>query len=83
MSERFEIGETEKHYITIDWSIFSKHLKIERDGEVITDEMHLSPLPTKVEFDIGSAEPHHVQILAGGFHRTEVRVDGKKVEPLR
>ena len=79
--KRFEVGEREKHYITVDWSLISKQLKIELDGEVVTSEWHLSPGATKVELDVGSSEPHHVLVVAGGFHPTEVTVDGKKIEP--
>ena len=75
-STEYVVREREKRRIKIDWSILSKHLKIERDGEVITDEWHLSPAATKVEFDLGETEPHHILILAGGLHPTEVRADG-------
>lgn len=81
VTERFEIGEREKHYVTVEWSIISKQLRVELDGEVIKSEWHLSPLASKVEFDVGSSEPHHVLVTAGGFHRTEVTVDGKKIQP--
>lgn len=81
-TEKFEIGQKEKHYVTVQWSILSKHLKIERDDAVIADKMHLTPSPEQVEFDVGASEPHHVLVIAGGFSATEVRVDGTKVEPL-
>jgi len=38
VTERFEVGENEKHTITVAWSIFSKQLRIELDGEVVTSE---------------------------------------------
>ena len=82
MAEKFEVGTTEKHTVTVHWSIFSKRLKVERDNEIVVDKMHLSPAPEEVEFEIGVSEPHHVLVIAGGFHSTEVRVDGRKIEPL-
>ena len=81
MAERFEFGERERHYITVDWSILSKQLRIELDGEVVRSGWHLSPTATKVELDVGSSETHHVLVVAGGFHRTEVWVDGKELQP--
>jgi len=81
VTERFEVGENEKHTITVAWSIFSKQLRIELDGEVVTSEWHLSLGATQVELDVGRSETHHVLVTAGGFHRTEVWVDGKKIQP--
>lgn len=82
MTERFEIGEREKHYVVVDWSLISKQLRIELDGETVKSEWHLSPFASKVELDVGSSEPHHVLVLAGGFHPIEVRVDGRKIDPV-
>ena len=82
MTGRFEIGENEKHYLTVDWSLLSKQLRIELDGEILVREWHLSPGAKRVELDVGHSEPHHVLVVAGGLHRTEVRVDGARIEPM-
>ncbi len=82
MTERFEFGEKEKHFLTVDWSLLSKQLRIELDGEIVVREWHLSPGAKKVELNVGQSEPHHVLVVAGGFHRTEVRVDGVRIAPL-
>lgn len=80
MSETFEIGETEKHIVTVDFSLLTKHLKVVLDGTEITDEWVLSPSGKKVEFDIGGSEPHHVLVVGGGFRHTEVFVDGTQIQ---
>jgi len=80
--EKFEIGEKEKHYLTVDWDMITKHIKIEEDDVVVVNKSHLSPLAKKFQFDIGSSEQHHIQIIVGQFHPVELKVDGEKVRPL-
>jgi hypothetical protein len=75
-----EIGETEKHQIVVNWSLFMKHLTIELDGVRVTDEYHYSPAPKKFHFDVGNTEKHLVEISAGGFSPIRVSVDGKAVQ---
>lgn len=72
-----EIGETEKHKIVVNWSLFMKHLTIELDGVRVIDEYHYSPLPKKYNLDVGSSEKPLVEISAGGFSPIKVSVDGK------
>jgi hypothetical protein len=77
---KFEIGETEKHLIFVNNSLFWKHITIEIDGEKVADEAHFSPKGKRFQFDVGSSEKHHVEISAGGFSTTELLVDGKAVQ---
>ena len=77
---KFEIGETEKHTILVNNSLLMKHVTIEIDGEKVADESHFSPRGKKFQFDVGSSEKHHVEIIAGGFARTELIVDGKAAQ---
>jgi hypothetical protein len=80
---RYEIGEKEKHFFTIDWNMITKRVKIERDGVIAANELRwYSPLAKKFQFDIGSPEPHHVEITVEPFHPIELMVDGKPVHPL-
>lgn len=81
--EEFEVGESEKHYFTVEWDIVSKRIKIEQDDKIVVNELHtFSPLNQKFKFDIGSSEKHHGEITAGPFHPIELKVDGQKVCPL-
>jgi hypothetical protein len=78
--EKFEIGETEKHLIVVDWDWFMKHITIELDGEKVVDEFHYSPMAKKVQLDVGSSEKHRVEISAGEFSPIKVFVDGKAAQ---
>jgi hypothetical protein len=77
---KFEIGETEKHRLVVNWSLFWKHITIELDGKKVVDKFHYSPLPEKFQFDAGSSEKHRVEISAGGFLPIIVSVDGKAAQ---
>jgi hypothetical protein len=82
MAKKYEIGETEKHVIKINWNLFMKHLKIELDGRTVADKYHYSPSPEKFNFDVGDDEKHRVEISVGGFSSTKVQVDGKPLKPV-
>ena len=78
-SERFEVGKSEKHFITVELDMISKRMKIEQDEVVVKNDLHtFSPLNQKFKLNIGSSEKHHVEITAGPFHQIELKVDGKK-----
>jgi hypothetical protein len=79
--EKFEIGEKEKHFFTVDYDIILKRIKIEQDGAIVVNELHLWPLGKKFQFDVGSSEPHHVEVTRRPF-QIELKVDGEKVQPL-
>jgi hypothetical protein len=78
--ETFEIGETEKHLIIVDASLFWKRITIEIDGKTMVNEYHYSPVPKEFKFDVGTSEKHHVEISAGGFSPIKVVVDGKEAQ---
>jgi hypothetical protein len=78
--DTFKIGETEKHVIVVDASIFWKHITIEVDGKTMVNEYSYSPAPKKFQFDVGTSEKHHVEISAGGFSSIKVVVDGKEAQ---
>ncbi len=77
---KFNIGETEKHIIVVNASIFWKHITIEIDGKTMVNEYSYSPMPKDFQFDVGSSEKHHVEISAGGFSTIKVMVDGREVQ---
>ena len=80
---KFEVGEKEKYYFTVNWEIVTKRITIEQDGAIIANEGHwYSPFSKKFKFDIGSSERHHVEIAAGPFRPIELMVDGEKARPL-
>ena len=81
--ERFEIGEKEKHFFTVEWDMITKCIKIEQDGVIVANELRpFSPLAKRFQFDVGSSELHHVEITAAPFHPIELMIDGEKVHPL-
>jgi len=81
----FEIGDREKHTLTVDRDFVMKHIRIELDGEKLADEYRYSPLGMKWSFDVGTSEPHKVEVSLGNFsyfHGRELKVlvDGKPVQ---
>jgi hypothetical protein len=62
---RFEVGEREKHSLTVDWDTFMKTIHIELDDQKIADEFHYSPGAKKFTFDVGSSEVHKVEVTVG------------------
>ena len=58
-------------------------MTIELDGQTMFNKGNFfSPFTRKFNFDVGSSEPHHVEITAGPFHPIELKVDSEKVWPL-
>ncbi len=74
---KFEIGENEKHTLTVERDYMMKKDIIELDGEKLTDEFTIWPGARKYSFDIGSSEVHKVQVTMGRFSAPKVLVDGK------
>ena len=77
---KYTVGEKEKHNITVNWSILSKHLTIEIDGEKMVDKFHYSPAPEKFEYELGGSEKHLVEISAGGFSAVKLFVNGEELQ---
>lgn len=81
--ERFEVGDKEKHYFTVDWNPVSKHMTVELDGQTIFNKgLVFSPMKQKFQFDVGTSETHKVEASAGPFSPIEVLVDGRPTQPL-
>ncbi len=76
----FEIGEKEKHLLTVSWSIVSKRILIKLDDEKLVDKGHFTPGPEQFTFDVGDTEKHKVEVSVGGFSHLKVLVDGKPIE---
>ncbi len=81
----FEVGEREKHALTVDANQVMKRIRIELDGQKVIDESLLSPGAKKFAFDVGSSEVHKVEVDLGmtrwAFGRKiSVLVDGKPVQ---
>jgi hypothetical protein len=82
---RFEVGEGEKHSLTVDTDMLMKTIRINVDDQKIVDESLFSPGPKKFAFDVGSSEVHKVEVNFGmtrwAFGRKiTVLVDGKPVQ---
>jgi len=82
---RFEVGEGEKHSLTIDLNMVMKSIHIEVDGQKIVDDSLFSPGAKKFAFDVGSSEVHKVEVSLGmtrwAFGRkVSVLVDGRPVQ---
>ena len=87
----FEVGENEKHILTIDRDRVMKHILIELDGEKLADEFIYSLGAKKFSFDVGSSEVHKVEVSLGMAlpllaivkeRELRVLVDGKPATPL-
>jgi hypothetical protein len=75
--EKFEIGEKEKHIISVETNLVSKFITIELDGERLIHNWHPSPFAKKFQFDVGTSESHKVEVTVGAFTPAVVLVDGK------
>ncbi len=82
----FEVGEKEKHTLTVDHDWLTKHILIELDGEKLADLHYYSLRGKTWSFDIGTSEVHKVEVRLGMtlplvaiFKRRELKVlvDGK------
>ena len=77
----FEVGDREKHTLTVDRDWVMKKTRIELDGERLVDEYYYSPLGKTYSFDVGSSEVHKVEVSVGRFsykgREVKVFVDGK------
>ena len=78
----FEVGDTEKHTLTVDHDWVMKRTRIELDGERLADDYHYSLLGKTYSFDVGSPEVHKVEVKLGRFsyfrgREVKVLVDGK------
>ena len=80
MSEKFLIGETERHIMTVDTNIVSKFITIEVDGRLVIHDWHPSPFAKKFQFDVGTSEAHKVEVRVGPFSAAHVLVDGKPIQ---
>ena len=77
---KFEIGENEKHTVTVNASALLKFIKIEVDGKKVVNEANFTPSAKKFELDVGNAEKHHLEISAGPFSPIKLFVDGKEAQ---
>ncbi len=82
---RFEVGEGEKHLLTVDWDTIMKRIHIELDDQKIADEFHYSPGAKKFTFDVGSSEVHKVEVRVGMMRwvfgrNISVLVDGRPAQ---
>jgi hypothetical protein len=81
---RFEVGEREKHSLTVDRDWVMKRTRIELDGETLADEYYYSPLAKSFSFDVGSSEVHKVKVSLGRIsykgREVKVLVDGKPAQ---
>ena len=83
--EQFEIGEKEKHSLTVHTDRIMKTIRIEVDGQKVIDESIFSPAAKKFAFDVGTSEIHKVEVDFGmarwAFGRKlTVLVDGKPLQ---
>jgi hypothetical protein len=81
----FEIGEREKHTLTVDHDMVMKRTRIELDGEKLAEEYRYSPLGKTYSFDVGSSEVHKIEVSLGRFsyfkgREVKVLVDGKPAQ---
>jgi hypothetical protein len=76
----YQIGEKEKHTLTIERDHLMKKDIIKLDGELLTEKFSPWPGERKYSYEIGSAEKHKVEVGVGKFEYPTVLVDGKSIE---
>ena len=78
----FELGEKEKHILTVDRDRVMKHIRIELDGEKLADEYYYSLGAKKFSFDVGSSEVHKVEVSLGMTLPLVALVKGRELKVL-
>src|SRR5580658_8375701 len=81
----FEVGEREKHSLTVHTDMVMKTIRIDVDDQKVIDESLFSPGAKKFAFNVGTSEVHKVEVNFGmtrwAFGRKlTVLVDGKPVQ---
>lgn len=76
----FEVGDAEKHLVSVNWSKIMKHVRIDVDGKAVVDEPDFSPAVRTYTFEVGDSEKHKVEVSAGMFSPLAAVVDGKQVD---
>ena len=77
-----EVGEREKHTLTVDWDRVMKHMHIELDGEKLADEYYYSMGAKRFSFDVGTSEVHKVVVSLGMTLPLVAIVKGRDVKVL-
>ena len=78
----FEVGEKEKHILTVDRDPVMKHIRIELDGEMLADEYIYSLGAKKFSFDVGRSEVHKVDVILGMVLPLLAFVKGRELKVL-
>lgn len=78
---KFEIGENEKHTISVNANPLLKYIRIEVDGERVIDVANFQP-SRKFELNVGNLEEHQLEIRIRAFSPVRLFVDGKEVEKI-
>ena len=78
---RFEIGDHEKHIISVNANPFLKYVRIEVDGERVIDVPNLVPC-RKFDLEIGNTEKHKVEIFIRLLTPVRLIMDGNKVAQI-
>ena len=78
---RFEIGDHEKHVISVNANPFLKYIRIEVDGERVIDVPNLVP-SRKFDLEIGNTEKHKVEIFIRLLSPVRLMVDGNEVAQI-
>lgn len=79
---RFEIGENERHSITVNANPFLKYIRVEVDGERVIDVANFTP-SRKLELEVGESEKHHIDINIRALSPIKLFVDGKETPQFR
>lgn len=78
---KFEIGENEKHIISVNANPFLKFIRIEVDGERVINVANFQP-SRKFQIDVGKSEEHHVEIDIRALSPIKLIVDGKEFQKI-
>ncbi len=78
---RFEIGESEKHIISVNANPFLKFIRIEIDGERVVNVANFTP-SREFKLDVGNLEKHQVQINIRALSPIKLFVDGNDTQQM-
>ncbi len=78
---RFEVGESEKHIISVNANPFLKFIRIEVDGDRVINVANFTP-SREFQLEVGNLEKHQVQINIRALSPIKLFVDGDETQQI-
>lgn len=78
---KFEVGDDEKHTVSVNANPFLKYIRVEVDGKRVINVANFTPT-RKLELEVGESEKHHLEIDIRALTPIRLFVDGEEVQSI-